>query len=217
MKIYGISGLGADKRVFKYLSLHAEFIPIDWIDPFKDEPIESYALRLSAEIDETDEFGVLGVSFGGLIAVEISKKLKPALTILISSAETKKDLRPIFKIIGTTGLVRLLPIWVFDPPRGLASYLFGAENKTLLGEILNDTNLSFTKWAINELLNWKNEQKIESVLKIEGASDKLIPPTAKENSTLVQAGEHFMIVDKAEEISQIINSELDQIARAKNL
>ena len=47
MKIYGISGLGADKRVFEYLTLDYQFIPIDWIKPEDKETIEEYSLRLS--------------------------------------------------------------------------------------------------------------------------------------------------------------------------
>lgn len=39
MKIYGISGLGADKRVFQFLTLNYEFISIDWITPNKNETI----------------------------------------------------------------------------------------------------------------------------------------------------------------------------------
>ena len=50
MKIYGISGLGADKRVFKYLKLDFDFIPIDWIDPLKDKlippPKDTSSIRL---------------------------------------------------------------------------------------------------------------------------------------------------------------------------
>ena len=65
MKIYGISGLGADQRVFKYLKLDCEFIPIDWITPLKRESIENYALRLAQVIDTNEAFGILGVSFGG--------------------------------------------------------------------------------------------------------------------------------------------------------
>ena len=212
MKIYGISGLGADKRVFDKLTLNAEFIPVDWIEPFKKESIESYALRLSDKIDPKEMYGLLGVSFGGLVAVEISKKLNPALTILISSVETKNDLSSVLKTVGKTGLVKYLPAWMFNSPRWLASYIFGAKNKVLLRNILDDTDLTFTKWAINELMKWKNEQKLERVLKIEGASDKLIIPTGDENSKLVDAGGHFMIVDKAEEISRLINIELKKIA-----
>ncbi|MGB0839278.1 MAG: hypothetical protein ACPGXL_04005 [Chitinophagales bacterium] len=33
MKLYGISGLGADQRVFQYLNLDCELIPLDWIEP----------------------------------------------------------------------------------------------------------------------------------------------------------------------------------------
>ena len=87
MKVYGISGLGADKRVFEKLTLDLELIPIDWITPYKNERIEDYAKRLSKKIDKKEEFIIIGVSFGGLIATEISKILKSKLTILISSAE----------------------------------------------------------------------------------------------------------------------------------
>ena len=47
MKLYAISGLGADQRVFKYLTLDCEIIPLEWIDPQKNEPLENYAIRLS--------------------------------------------------------------------------------------------------------------------------------------------------------------------------
>ncbi len=75
MKIYGISGLGADKRAFQFLTLACEFIPIDWIDPLRTEHIEDYSLRLSKLINQDEDFAILGVSFGGLIAAEISKTL----------------------------------------------------------------------------------------------------------------------------------------------
>ncbi|MFT4760495.1 MAG: hypothetical protein ACI9LN_002468, partial [Saprospiraceae bacterium] len=123
MKIYGISGLGADKRVFKYLKLDCEFISIDWIPPCENESIESYSLRLSKVINTNEEFGILGVSFGGLVATEISKKLNPKLTILISSAETNQELRSIYSFFGKTGIINWLPKQLFDPPRFLAHWV----------------------------------------------------------------------------------------------
>lgn len=208
MRIYGISGLGADRRVFEHLTLNAKLVPIDWIVPKTGESIEEYALRLSEVIDQNEEFGILGVSFGGLVAIEISKILKPSITILVSSVETKGELRPVFKLIGKLGVVKLLPNWFFNPPRMFASYLFGAQNKLLLKQILDDTDLDFAKWATNELLQWKNEQRLTVVLKIGGTRDKLIPPAAGSNTRLVENGEHFMIVDRAKEVSAIINEEL---------
>lgn len=211
MKIYGISGLGADKRVFKFLNLEHEFIPIDWIDPLKNESISAYSKRLSSIINTSEKFCVLGVSFGGLIAVEISKFLKPELTILISSAETKQELPLIYRILGKTKIVKIIPAKLMNPPKWIAQILFGTRQKNLLNEILNDTDLKFTKWAIQELSSWKNEQRVQKVLKIVGTKDKLIPLKSNENITLIKGGGHLMIIDNAEEVSEIINKEIKKL------
>jgi hypothetical protein len=83
--------------------------------------------------------------------------------------------------------------------------MFGTEKKELLNSILDDTDLNFTKWAIRELMTWSNEKRLKNLIKISGTKDKLLPPKG-ENTILVENGEHFMIVDKAKEISDIINS-----------
>lgn len=218
MKIYGISGLGADKRVFEYLTLDCKLIPIEWIEPLKNETIENYSIRFSKLINKEEDFGIMGVSFGGLIATEISKKLNPKLTILISSAETKMELRKIYRIIGKTKLLKIIPQVLFDPPRIIANWIFGAKNKNLLNQILDDTDLKFAKWAVNELTNWSNDETISNpVLKIGGANDKLIPPMRDKNQRLIEKGEHFMIVDRADEISQIINEEIKKTNRRQRV
>jgi pimeloyl-ACP methyl ester carboxylesterase len=208
LKIYGISGLGADKRVFDFLTLENEFIPIDWISPHKNEPIKDYSKRLSSVIDIENDFCLIGVSFGGLIATEISQILNPKTTILISSAHTKNELRPIFRWLGKTQLIRVIPTFLFDPPRLIAKYIFGAKNTKLLSDILDDTDLSFAKWAVNELTNWRNTTQLKNVLKINGTKDKLIPPKGNTKMELIDKGEHFMIVDRANEISKIINDKI---------
>lgn len=219
MKLYGISGLGADKRVFDYLTLNCEFIPVEWIKPKRKESIEEYSLRLSTVIDKKEEFGILGVSFGGLVATEISKILKPKLTILISSAETRKELRLLFRGIGKLGLINRLPARMFNPPRRIANFLFGTSKKELLNQILNDTDLNFARWAVNKLVTWKNEKKLVGCFKIHGTKDKLIPPRKTYNMILIEGGEHFMIVDRADEISKIINEKIknDTIIKSKKL
>lgn len=208
MKIYAISGLGADKRVFQFLNLEHDFIPIDWIDPLKNESIAEYAKRFSSVIDTSEKFCVLGVSFGGLIAVEISKFLNPELTILISSAETRNEIPLIYRILGKTKIVKIIPAKLLNPPRWMSKILFGTKKVALLNEILDDTDLKFTKWAVQELSSWKNEQKVEKVLKIVGTKDKLIPLTNEENTQLIEGGGHLMIIDNADEVSEIINKKL---------
>ena len=212
MKLYGFGGLGADIRVFEFMNFECEFIFVEWIKPEKEETIEAYAKRLSASIDTNGKFGILGVSFGGLIAVEISKMLKPDITILISSVETRREFRLIYRMAGKSKILRLLPEFVFNPPKNIANWVFGAEKKQLLKGILDDTDLSFSKWAINELLEWKNEEQIANpLLKIGGTNDQLIPTKRDKNVKIIQGVAHFMIVDRADEISRIINEELRKL------
>lgn len=87
MNTYFISGLGANKRIFSKLKLNENInmIHIDWISPNKNESLASYAERLSKVIDLSQPFALVGVSFGGMIAVEMAKLLNPATTIIISS------------------------------------------------------------------------------------------------------------------------------------
>lgn len=209
MKLYAISGLGADKRVFNYLTINCELIPIDWIEPKAGEGIEEYSLRMAEAISKDEEFIILGLSFGGLVATEISKKLNPKLTILISSAETRLDLRWIYKTSSKTKIINALPEKLFDIPKFLAYYIFGTENKKLLNEILDDTDYGFVKWAVKELINWQNEERLENCLKIHGTKDKLLPAQIDEKVRLIDEGQHLMIIDRAKEISEIINKELN--------
>ena len=100
----------------------------------------------------------------------------------------------------------MIPEQLFNPPKLIANWLFGAKDKKLLHQILEDTDVRFAKWAINQLVNWENEEKVvNKILKIGGTHDKLIP-TKDDKAVLIPKGEHFMIVDKATEISRIINN-----------
>ncbi|MEL7124326.1 MAG: alpha/beta hydrolase [Bacteroidota bacterium] len=212
MKIYGISGLGADKRVFERLSFDYEFQFIEWIEPKPKEPLEAYSMRLADIIDQREPFVLIGVSFGGLVAVEISKRLNPALTILISSAATKHDIPLLYRWIGKLGIPYVMPEFLAKPPLFFAEYMFNAEDKVLLRQILIDTDLSFSKWAIGELTKWKNEELISNCVKICGQIDKILPPMQYEDVIEIENGGHFMIADQAKLISKIINEKVKTLS-----
>lgn len=88
MKLYLIGGLGADERVFRYLDIKNETQVIKWINPKSKEELKHYANRLLEQINQNEDFGLLGVSFGGIVAIELAKLAHPQKLILISSVET---------------------------------------------------------------------------------------------------------------------------------
>ena len=193
MKLYLIGGLGADERVFEVLNLNCETKVISWIEPSKDEPIDVYVKRLLAQINTTKPFGIMGVSFGGLIAIELSKISNPEILILISSVESSDQLKTKFLTLGKLGLLNLVPTAFIKPPKFLQSYLFGAKNSKLLNEIIKDTDPRFIRWALKKMIAWKSAKIDVKTLRIHGTKDKLIPLIGEAKE--IQNGAHFMIVD----------------------
>ncbi|MFK7799014.1 MAG: alpha/beta hydrolase [Aureispira sp.] len=206
MKLYLIGGLGADKRVFKYLNLNCETQVINWIEPKFKETISSYSQRLIAQINQKEKYGILGVSFGGLIAVELSKLIEPEKVILISSAETKDQLPRKYISLGKTKILNVIPNSLIKPPKPLLKFLFGAKDKKLLEQIIKDTNPAFIRWALNTIINWSNIENTLKPIRIHGTNDKLIPLKGK--ALKIKNAGHFMIVDNAEEISILVNEQI---------
>ena len=94
-----LSGLGADKRVFDFLDLSDYSIyHITWIIPLPRESMAEYAFRLLPQIT-SDNPVLIGVSFGGMIALEIAKLISVEKVILISSATSPNAIPSYFKLI----------------------------------------------------------------------------------------------------------------------
>ena len=93
-----------------------------------------------------------------------------------------------------------------------ADYYFGIRSKQeseLLKKIIQDTDLHFMQWAIHQIMKWKNKSS-EKVMHIHGTADRIFPKTSIKNYIPIEKGGHFMIVNEAEKISQIINKVLEK-------
>jgi pimeloyl-ACP methyl ester carboxylesterase len=208
MKIYAISGLGADHRAFQYLELKHDVVHINWITPHENESMSSYANRLTDQIDTSQRFALVGLSFGGMLATEMCKFIKPEQTILLSSAETKKEIPWWFRLIGKMKLTKVVPTGFVEIPRPLASWFFGTKDPELLDYILEDVDVKFVNWAVKQIMNWDNKSPATNVTKIYGGSDRVLPARKVANTILIKDAGHFMVADRAVEISSIINEKL---------
>lgn len=212
-KIYVLSGLGVDHRVFADIDFgDYEIIHIPWLQPQARETIAGYAARLTALI--TDNAPVLvGLSFGGIIAREIARIIPCKKIILIASAKNESELPLIYRLIGKTRLHQLVPGFLFTYSGWLTEWFFGVrteEEKKLLAVILKETDPVFRSWAINALLTWKNtDQPPVNIISVHGSKDRIIPERNVAADCIIPGAGHFLTVSHAAAISDLLKKMLN--------
>lgn len=215
--IYFISGQAADEKLFENLTLppQVNIKYVRWIEPLKHESLIDYCKRLSEQINPPGDFILIGVSLGGIVSVELNKILKPKQTIIISSIATKYELRPLLKLIRFLRIYKIVPAGFYKWYSPLLDWYFGAKTKrekTLLRFYSWSTTKNYMKWAVNEILNWKNEHRPPSLFHIHGTCDRIFPYKTVHADVLIKNGTHLMVHNRADEISQILIERINAIS-----
>lgn len=208
MKVYFISGLGADRSIFKHVQLprNCQAVYLDWIPPQPSETLPHYALRLAEKIDTTENFALIGLSFGGMLAAEIAKQLNPSFVVLVSSVPIHKHLPTYFHWAGALRLHKAVPL-AFIKKMSLMKRLFTAEtddDKKMLKIMIRKIDMSFMRWAMNAILTWKNTELPVNVIHIHGTRDEVLPMRFVKPTHKIAKGGHLMILNRAAEINKIL-------------
>ncbi|WOD38045.1 alpha/beta hydrolase [Nodosilinea sp. E11] len=212
-EIYFISGLGADWRVFQRLRLEGyRPVHIRWEHPQRGESIEQYAQQLLEQVTGESPIFV-GLSFGGLMAVEMAKLSNPAQVIVISGATTGEQIPAYFKLLRWLPLQCVLPLkqllWAVY---GVLAWLFGLkdpDDRSLFKQILMDTDPGFLKWAINRVVGWRNQVVPKNLVQIHGERDRVFPSGHRSADVVVPEGGHLMVLTRAEELSELLMAVLE--------
>ncbi|HVT84983.1 MAG TPA: alpha/beta hydrolase [Chitinophagaceae bacterium] len=208
-KVYFISGLGADRRVFSLLDLSfCEPVFIDWIKPQKKESLENYAIRLRSLIPETAP-NVVGISLGGMLVTEMAKFDKNIKGIILSSNKTKDEFPQYLRFAKFFPIYKWLPSKISKKIMLNFQWVLGVKGKSqkrMLRQIILDSDMTFVKWALDAILNWQNAKTPDNIIHIHGTSDKLLPYRFVKANYTVKGGTHVMTINKSEEISNILKT-----------
>ena len=183
-----------------------EVVHVDWILPLENETLQNYALRISENIKDENAI-LIGLSFGGILSVEISKIKKFKKIFLLSSAKTKSEIPFYYRLIGKLNLLKKLPNSILKRVNSLTYLVFGAKTnaeKSLLEDIVRNTDNIFLKWALHQIMNWKNENYSENIVHIQGDSDFILPHIFVKYDYLIKGGTHFMTLNQSKAIETII-------------
>jgi len=202
--------LGTDERVFSHLSINAKMKFIPWLRPLKNETIRKYSLRMGEKIQHPSPV-LLGVSFGGMIAIEIAKQIPLAKLIIVSSIKTANELPRWMKLTGKFQLHKILPTRSYKITERYDNRRLGISNEEelkLVNAYREKMDPVYYNWAVHQVLSWKNNWYPGDIVHIHGDHDKIFPVKNLNPTHIIQGGSHIMMLNKAQEVSQCINSVL---------
>lgn len=206
-------GLAADRRLFSQLTI--ENFPvriIEFLSPEKNESISRYAQRIAASIPPGDHTVFIGVSFGGILAQEVARFYEVEKIVLISSISSKNQLPfqfsvfkvfPVYDWLSEKQLKELV-MWV--------SERFTIKNKkdrALFESMVWDADIRLIRWGIRQTLRWQQEMPASDITHIHGSLDRLFPIKHIPADYTIESGAHFMVIQQAKEISEVLNGILE--------
>jgi pimeloyl-ACP methyl ester carboxylesterase len=211
--LYLISGLGADERIFNNLRFPTSYQVhhLHWIPPLPDEPISRYAARMAKNIMADGTVTLIGVSFGGIMSLEIARHIPIEKNILLSSIKRSSEKPPYYNWVKKLGLHKLPDSLLYQRRSAIVRQFLNIETpeeRILVNEYLAKRDYTYTRWAVNAILHWENEQVPEGLVHIHGARDMPFPVKYLQPTHVIPDGGHFMVLNRSEAINRILEEVL---------
>lgn len=206
-----LPGMGAGGRL---LRLQRDALPSlctpDWIDPREREPLNIYARRFADRIAPAKQCFVGGVSFGGIVALEMAAHLHAEACFLIASVRSRNELpwpirmlRPIARL-GPNGLGRAATCIT----RAMAPLL----PARALGHLirLSRPESAFLRWASWAVLTWRPSAELARlrVYQIHGSADRTLPLSNTQPDVIIAGAGHLLPITHPDAISEFIRERL---------
>lgn len=214
-----IPGLGFNSKTFKHLNLPsaASVTFIDWKEPQGEEKLDDYIIRMAKGINSDLPNKVLiGHSFGGVMVQEIAQIVGAKKIFLISSIKGPSEMSwnikllrklPLYKLVNHGLINSTFPIWA------KLHDFHNKEERDAFTDMVNEMSMSYFKWAVNAIVNWKGiKNRKTDPIHIHGDNDQTFYYNKIKRPVTVKGGGHFMVYNRADEISEIIKKELDTLS-----
>ena len=208
--IYLIPGLGADARMYApQLKILPGAIVLEHQTPIPFESLRSYAHRLSAQIDRSKPFTLVGTSLGGILALEIGRILNPEKVILIASVKHRGELPAWMRAMKYLRFHRLLSGKRFINVSILGAQKLLMKRDTRIAKLIidmhRDADPAFVEWAMDAVINWDGQADYpKDVIHIHGTRDRLFPFSNAHNAIAVTGGTHVMGLTQAQDVNRIL-------------
>ena len=209
-----LPGLGADGRLFDpQRAVFPELEVPAWLPHHEDEWLADYARRMAETVTPSDDLCLGGVSFGGMVALEMARYLRPRAVLLIASCRTGRAIAPHLRYF--VEFSHAFPQREFADGAGLSRLYvrkFGVltpAQESFYADMLADTQPAFVRWGIAAITAWPGPGELAMpVYHIHGSADELIPLAGVRPDQVVPGGGHLLNVTHAPEVNAFLAAHL---------
>jgi pimeloyl-ACP methyl ester carboxylesterase len=207
-----LSGMTTDDRLFHFQKRAFPSLTVPaWIEPKPDEGLASYAERLALIVDPGIPCFIGGASFGGMVALEMSRHLQAIGCFLIASIRSSNELpwnlracRPLTWLGRRRG--DRLPA---ANPRLLRPFLSAAAWRQI-GKY-SQPDAAFLRWASLAVLSWHPSGDWNvPIYQIHGDRDRTLPCNCTQADVVVPGGDHMLPFTSPHEVNNFLR---DRIGR----
>lgn len=215
MKLYVISGLGADRSVFAHIDFpkHLEVVFIDWLIPHQEELLEDYVGRMIEIIDPAEPFYLLGYSMGGVIVQEIHKKIPARKVVIMASIKSAEGKSKLMKMGKFANIYKAIPTQAFNEKTysfyAMMRHFFDPKNPKIL-KYFKVREPYYIKWSIEKILEWESEENPD-IIQILADKDIVIPIKNSKPDYIIKDATHLFPVTKSKEVSKILEKEFTEM------
>jgi len=193
--IYILPGMGANSNMY---SGPWRKIPdamfIDWPRYNGEKTISEVAERIIRQYRIMQSDSVAGSSLGGIVSLEIAKKLGIRNVYLFGSAVSKSEINPLLRLLS--------PLSEITPIKFIKAIVGKFENEIL--SMFNSSEAEFIKAMCHAVSNWQGYKGDQSIIKrIHGEKDKIISCFGV--CKKIKDGGHLIVMTHAADCIEIIN------------
>jgi len=183
-------------------------------DPMEFESIGHYAWRLVSQIERNDNLWIGGMSFGGMLALEAARYLKPRGVFLIASTPRGSAHALLFQWLAkftssiSTHMIRRL---LYLAP--MLVRIVGRPNRRqrmLLLQLVDDAHLNLTRCGARAAMNYVYTGELECpIYHIHGEIDRLVPVQNVRPDVVVNEAGHVVNVTHPETVNRFLYQRIE--------
>jgi thioesterase domain-containing protein len=212
------SGMGADDSVFlRQKVAFPNLIVPDWLPPFKTDDLSSYCARLANFIGPDGPVIVGGASFGGIVALEMTRHLDTLGCILIGSVRGPHQLPNRIRMLrSVSGAVDIAPISMLQQSAAVsvvAAENAGADHLAGVTRQFANADPKVLRWSAKQILRWDSNYDVKTC-HIHGDRDHVFPISCVEPDEIVVGGGHVISMTHGRQVNEFLCKTISRFSAA---